>query len=58
MADMHDQHEAPKLTVFEWVSCRQAHNLPILEAVRRMLTEVEQGHIEVEERLRHGLPVH
>lgn len=57
MAEL-DRHQIPPLTVFEWVTCRQAHDMPLLQAIRCMLEEVEAGLIEIEERHRHGISLH
>lgn len=56
--DTLDQHEIPALTVHEWMHVRQAFDLPVLVAVRRMLEDVEAGHIAVAERGRNCLPLH
>jgi hypothetical protein len=57
-ADPLDQSESTALTLHEWCVIRQAHDLPILTAVRRMLDDVEAGHIAAVERQRHNLPLH
>lgn len=53
-----DQHQVPPLTVQEWMHARQAFDLPVLEAVRKMLEDIEAGHIAAEERHRHGIALH
>lgn len=53
-----DQSQVPALTVQEWMHVRQAFDLPVLEAVRRMLEDIEGGHVAVVERGRHGYALH
>ena len=57
-ADPLDQSQVPALTVQEWMHVRQAFDLPVLVAVRRMLEDIEAGLVAAEERARHGLPLH
>ena len=57
-ADLLDHSQVPALTVQEWMHVRQAFDLPVLVAVRRMLEDVEAGHVAAEERLRHNYAVH
>lgn len=53
-----DQHQVPELTMQEWMHVRQAFDLPVLAAVRKMLEDFEIGQIAAWERQRNGIPLH
>lgn len=56
--DPFDLSAVQPLTLNAWMVIRQAHDLPILEAVRKMLDDIDAGHVAAVERQFGGLSLH
>ncbi|GHD02290.1 hypothetical protein GCM10007320_61400 [Pseudorhodoferax aquiterrae] len=56
--DPSDLSTVRPLTLAAWMVIRQAHDLPILEAVRKMLDDIDAGHVAAVERQFGGLSLH
>ncbi|WP_156373259.1 hypothetical protein [Pseudorhodoferax sp. Leaf267] len=58
MVDPTDFSAVRPLTLQAWMVIREAHDLPVLEAVRKMLEDVEAGHVAALDRQFGGLELH